>query len=262
MAKLKANRKGKKVHQVGDWRRPEGKRRPGVLDAVVGVLTDSFTRREGRPWELVAMNVPVHRGDNKPRERALRKEAAKALLNMLCGLLYSCDIRTGFIGKPREGGGVWHRFTMIDLCKKAFGPLIPGEIHPRRGERAMRAGADLGLLFLSKQPIDYDEATGTLAFHPSVRWLNVKLLCQICNLSWMLERDRSYAFRRHGGLKPRNVQAEKLNDKAPDDQAPSLPLFPWERKRERPESTAAPPRRSGSVANAADVAAAALKKPG
>lgn len=263
MAKLKANRKGKKVHQVGDWRRPEGKRRPGVFDAVIAALKDSFTRRSGRPWELVAMNIPVHRPDGKPRERALRKEAARALLNMLCGLVYSCDIRTGFIGRPREAGGPWHRFTMLDLSKKAFGALNPGEIHPRRGERAMRAGAELGLLFLSKQPIDYDEATGALAFHPSVRWLNLRLLCQICNLTWMLERDRSYAFRRHGGLKPRNVEAEKLNTKAPNDQAPGLPLFPWERpKHERPESTAGPPRRSGSVANAADVAAAALKRSG
>lgn len=248
MAKLKANRKGKKVRRVA-WSKPGGKRRPGVIDAVIGVLADSFARRDGRPWELVAMNVPVHRADGKPRERALREEAGEAILAMLSALLYSCDIRTGFIGKPRDGGGPWHRYTVIDLCKKAFGALIPGEIDPRRGERALRACADLGLLFLSKQPIDYNAETGALTFHPSVRWLNLRLLCQICNLGWLLERDRSVAFRRHGGLKPRPVDQQQLDNTDGDTNAQALPLFPWEkikgRDRMRPESTAGPPRRSG-----------------
>ncbi|MFW9584973.1 hypothetical protein ACE8DT_20215, partial [Xanthomonas euvesicatoria pv. euvesicatoria] len=109
-----SGRPHKRVH----WRQPKPlagkKRRPGVLDATRHGLVRALEERKGA-WKRIRHNVIVagYALDKAlTRVRGLRKDGADSLLAMAVALLYLADVRTGFVGKPRQGGGPWQRYTL------------------------------------------------------------------------------------------------------------------------------------------------------
>ncbi len=103
-----SGRPHKRVH----WRQPKPpsgkKRRPAVLDATRDGLVRGLEQRQGSLWMRISRNVIVagYALDKAlTRVRALRKDGAESLLAMSVALLYLADVRTGFVGKPRQGGG-------------------------------------------------------------------------------------------------------------------------------------------------------------
>lgn len=91
------------------WRAPDGKRRPGVIDATRAELVRCLEQRRGSAWFRISRHVaiagyPVDRALN--RVRSLRSDGAESLLALIVALLYMADVRTGFIGKPRPERGL------------------------------------------------------------------------------------------------------------------------------------------------------------
>lgn len=83
------------------------------------------------------------------RVRALRKDGAESLLAMSVALLYLADVRTGFVGKPRQGGGPWQRYTLRDLAQLAYGAQTGAELE--RAKRSIDMMVSLGWAFPTKQ---------------------------------------------------------------------------------------------------------------
>jgi hypothetical protein len=176
------------------WRRPKpakGKAWPGVLDATRAELVRGIEQRHGPLFHRIA-RVVIVAGYSLDRAlhrvRALRSDGAASLLAMATALLYCADIRSGFIGKPREGGGPWHRYSLADLAQMAYGAQTDAEI--RRASRALDMMVSLGWAFPTKMTRDYDEAKGKWVGFPGVRRLNLERLCKATGTDWLLKRDR------------------------------------------------------------------------
>lgn len=126
------------------------------------------------------------------RVRALRSDGAESLLAMCVALLYLADVRTGFVGKPRQGGGRWHRYSLKDLAQLAYGGQTPAE--ERRADRAIDMMVSLGWAFPTKQVRRHkkDAEGGDLwCSEAGVRRLNFQRLCDMVGTSWLLKRARA-----------------------------------------------------------------------
>jgi len=135
-----------RAHKRVQWSRPaSGKRRPGVFDATRAELVGGIWFRICR--NVIIAGYPIARA--LQRVRALRADGAESLLAMVVALLYLTDVRTGFVVKPREGGGRWHRYTLRDLAQLAF--KGQGEADLRRARRALDMMVSLGWAFPTKQ---------------------------------------------------------------------------------------------------------------
>ncbi len=133
------------------------------------------------------------------RVRALRSDGAESLLSMCVALLYLADVRTGFVGKPRQGGGRWHRYSLKDLAQLAYGGQTPAE--ERRADRAIDMMVSLGWAFPTKQVRRHkkDAEGGDLwCSEAGVRRLNFQRLCDMVGTSWLLKRDRKHADQARG----------------------------------------------------------------
>lgn len=180
-------------HRHVHWRRPAGKRRPGVIDATRAELVRGLEGRSGPLWFLVCRKVvvagyPLARA--LVRIRALRSDGVESLLAMAVALLYLADIRTGFIGKPRDGGGPWQRYTLRDLAQFAFGAQDVASL--RRARRALDMMISLGWAFPTKQ-VRRCVGEDTFRSDPGIRRLNLGVLCAMTSTSWLLKRDRIHA---------------------------------------------------------------------
>ncbi|MBD4060367.1 hypothetical protein GUI06_22140, partial [Xanthomonas citri pv. citri] len=126
--------------------------RPAVLDATREALVRSLEQRRGSLWMRISRNVIVagYALDKAlTRVRALRKDGAESLLAMSVALLYLADVRTGFVGKPRQGGGPWQRYTLRDLAQLAYGAQTGAELE--RAKRSIDMMVSLGWAFPTKQ---------------------------------------------------------------------------------------------------------------
>ena len=110
---------------------------------------------------------------------------------MLVALLYSADLRTGFVGRPRKGGGPWHRYTLEDLALFAYSSKDEGSI--RKARRALDVLINLGLAHPTIQVNRYDEETQTVRGEAAVRRLDWALLCKLTNTTWYLEKAQEHA---------------------------------------------------------------------
>lgn len=232
-------------HKRVRWRTPAGgKKRPGVLDATRAELVRGLEQRQGSIWLRVSRAVIVagyplaHALD---RIRALRMDGAESLLAMTVALLYLADVRTGYIGKPRPGGGPWQRYTLQDLAQLAFGSQSEADI--RRARRALDMMASLGWAYATKQVRRYtgDE---TWRSEPGVRRLNLQILCTIAGTGWLLKRDREYADRTRGDSTASlgaGRQRQQQRQQAPETPAQASPTA------KRPPATGDPPARSSGA---------------
>ncbi|MBV6816245.1 hypothetical protein ACE15N_23480 (plasmid) [Xanthomonas campestris pv. passiflorae] len=196
-----SGRPHKRVH----WRQPKPltgkKRRPGVLDATRHGLVRALEERKGA-WKRISHNVIVagYALDKAlTRVRGLRKDGADSLLAMAVALLYLADVRTGFVGKPRQGGGPWQRYTLPDLAQLAYGGQSDAE--QRRARRSLDMMVSLGWAFPTKQVRRHtkDAEGGDLwCSEAGVRRLNFQRLCDMVGTSRLLKRDRKHADQARG----------------------------------------------------------------
>lgn len=204
MASVKRPSPGKtdsiRAHKRVQWRRPAGgKRRPGVLDTTRAELVRGLEHRHGSIWlrvrrAVIVAGYPFARALD--RVRSLRADGAESLLAMTVALLYLADVRTGFIGKPPQGGsGRWQRYTLADLSQLAFGAQRPADL--RRARRALDMMVSLGWAFPTKQVRRY-AGEDTWRSEPAVRRLNLARLCDMAGTTWLLARDRQHADRTRG----------------------------------------------------------------
>lgn len=194
-----------RAHKRVQWRAPtDVKKRPGVLNAARKRLVYGLEQRHGRLFQSISRAVIVAgypRARELHRVRGLRSDACASLLALTVCLLYCTDVRSGFVGKPRAGGGPWHRYTLADLAQMAFGGQ--GEAEQRRAHRALRMMMSLGWAFQPRQIRDYAEETGKFIGLPAIRRLNLDTLCRALGIGWLLKRDRQHAER----TKANNVAA-------------------------------------------------------
>lgn len=213
-AEASAGRPHKRVR----WRVPAGKRRPGVLDATRGELVRALEHRQGSVWLRVRTAAPIAGypiARALDRLRALRSDGAESLLAMAVALLYCADVRTGFIGRPRPGGGPWQRYTLADLAQLAYGAQTDAD--QRRARRALDVMIGLGWAYPTRQVRRYVGTAGAEAFvsEPAVRRLNLSRLCEMTGTSWLLQRDRAHADRTKGDGLASLQQARQRRDTAP-----------------------------------------------
>ncbi|QCZ67282.1 hypothetical protein CAI18_23315 (plasmid) [Xanthomonas citri pv. punicae] len=197
-----SGRPHKRVH----WRQPKPpsgkKRRPAVLDATRDGLVRGLEQRQGSLWMRISRNVIVagYALDKAlTRVRALRKDGAESLLAMSVALLYLADVRTGFVGKPRQGGGPWQRYTLRDLAQLAYGAQTGAELE--RAKRSIDMMVSLGWAFPTKQVRRHTkdaEGRDGWCSEPGVRRLNFQRLCDMAGTSWLLKRDRKHADQARG----------------------------------------------------------------
>ncbi|MEB1726367.1 hypothetical protein VDR43_19490 [Xanthomonas campestris pv. campestris] len=193
-------------HKRVRWRQPKPpsgkKRRPAVLDATREALVRSLEHRRGSLWMRISRNVivagyPLEKA--LTRVRALRSDGAESLLAMCVALLYLADVRTGFVGKPRQGGGRWHRYSLKDLAQLAYGGQTPAE--ERRADRAIDMMVSLGWAFPTKQVRRHKkdaEGHDGWCSEAAVRRINFQRLCDMAGTSWLLKRDRKHADQARG----------------------------------------------------------------
>ncbi|KLB41437.1 hypothetical protein GEV893_08545 [Xanthomonas perforans] len=188
------------------WRQPKPpsgkKRRPAVLDATREALVRSLEQRRGSLWMRISRNVIVAGYALEKaltRVRALRSDGAESLLAMSVALLYLADVRTGFVGKPRQGGGPWQRYTLKDLAQLAYGGQTVAELE--RAKRSIDMMVSLGWAFPTKQVRRHTkdaEGAAVWCSEPGVRRLNFQRLCDMAGTSWLLKRDRKHADQARG----------------------------------------------------------------
>lgn len=180
------------------------------------------------------------------RVRAFRSDGAEAALAMTVALLYLADIRTGFVGKPREGGGPWERYTLRDLAQLAFGSQSEADV--RRASRAIDVLHGWGWMYPTKQVRRHvtDSAGNDDGFRsePAVRRLNFDRICKMVGTSWMLSRDRIEADRKNG---TDTASLADARERRHEQQQSGRPAAPG--RRERPAATGDP--RAGPVQIAA-----------
>ncbi|WP_084818916.1 hypothetical protein [Xanthomonas albilineans] len=220
-----SGRQHKRVH----WRQPPAgkKRRPGVLDATRAELVRGLEQRCGALWMRISRTVIVagYALENAlTRVRALRSDGAESLLAMSVALLYLSDVRTGFVGKPAQGGGRWQRYTLHDLAQLAYGGQTEADI--RRARRAIDMMASLGWAFPTKQVRRHktDAEGGDLwRSEPAVRRLNLQRLCAMTGTSWLLNRDRRHADQARGSGLASFAQAQARRQPAQEQERSSAP---------------------------------------
>ncbi|HEU0196994.1 MAG TPA: hypothetical protein VFQ88_07220 [Nevskiaceae bacterium] len=164
-----------------------------MLDATRAELVRGLEGHTGGLWARVChvarvAGYPMAKAG--ARARRFRSDGAESLLAMVVALLYLADVRTGFLGKPRDGGGPWHRYTLSGLAQFAFG--AQGEAELRRARRALDVMIGLGWAFPTKQVRRY-RGGGEFVSEPGVRRLNLGAICKIAGTLWLLRRDRAYA---------------------------------------------------------------------
>lgn len=246
-----------RAHKRVRWRKPPPgkKRRPGVIDTTRAELVRGLELRQGSLWMRISRAVivagyPIARA--LFRVRALRSDGAESLLAMAVALLYLADVRTGFVGKPRAGGGPWERFTLRDLAQLAFGAQTEADI--RRARRAFEMMVSLGWAHPTKQVRRHAgvDATGADAFasEPAVRRLNLTRLCEMVGTAWLLKRDRQHADRVRGDG---TASLGETRDRRQAAQGPQQGPAAASAGERRPPPPGDPPARSGRARVIAEI---------
>ncbi|WP_069106979.1 hypothetical protein [Xylella fastidiosa] len=236
---------GSRAHKRVKWRRPSGKRRPGVIEATTGQLIKSIEQRYGSLWLILGKAAiiaayPFARAFD--RIRTLRSDGAESLLALAVLLMNLVDVRTGFIGKPNPVGGRWHRYTLADIAQLAYGSQKAADI--ARARRSLKIMIALGWAEPTKQVRRYAcDEMGTAMFtsEPGVRRLNLDKLCKMTGTGWLLKRDRKHADSLRG---PKVIGIGNIPPLSQSGQNMISPPHSAQEqeKRQRPASTGDPPK--------------------
>lgn len=240
-----------RAHKRVQWRKPDrNKKRPGVIDATRAELVRGLEQRHGSVWMRVRHAVsiaayPIARALH--RVRGLRSDGAESLLAMAVALLYLADVRTGFVGKPRPGGGPWLRYTLADLAQLAYGSQT--EADQRRARRALDMMISLGWAAPTKQVRRFT-ADESFQSEPGVRFLNWARICAMTGTSWLLKRDRQHADRTRG---PGTASFEDARRRRQKPQDATGGLRPAVAGMARPRATGDPPGRTDGARHIAGI---------
>lgn len=232
-----------RAHRQVRWHTPPPgkKRRPGVLDTTRAELVRGLEERQGSLWlrvcrAVIVAGYPLRRALH--RVRGLRADGAASLLAMAVAMLYLADVRTGFIGRPRKGGGPWHRYTLKDLAQLAYGAQTVAEL--RRARRALDMMISLGWAFPAKQVRRYC-GEETWRSEPGVRRLNLGLICKMTGTTWLLKRDRKHADATRGDAVA-SIEAARQQRQSPRNAREARTPAPG--RHDRPRATGDPPARA------------------
>ena len=240
-----------RAHKRVRWSMPAGhKKRPPVIEATRAELVRGLEHHRGSVWMRVRHAVsiaayPIARALH--RVRGLRADGAESLLAMAVALLYLADVRTGFVGKPRPGGGPWQRYTLADLAELAYKSQKPADL--RRARRALDMMVSLGWASPTKQVRRY-AGDDTFQSEPGVRFVNLNRICAMCGTSWLLKRDRQHADRTRG---PGTASFEDARKRRQKPQDATGGLRPAVAGQERPRATGDPPGRSDGARHIAGI---------
>lgn len=235
-------------HKRVRWNKPSGTRRPGVIDATRAELVRCLEHRHGSIWTRIkdqahVAGYTIERSRN--RVRAFRSDGAESLLAMIVALLYMTDVRTGFIGKPRVGGGRWQRYTLRDMAQLAYGSQGKGDV--RRASRAISVMVSLGWAYPTKQVRRH---TGDASFRSDagIRRLNLKRICDMTGTTWLLQRDRRHADQKHGTntamIEEARAKLQARHQRLQNNRA-QIERLEAELRLGRPQAAAGPPTAAG-----------------
>lgn len=218
--------------RVTGYKPARSRRRPGVIAATRAELTLSISQRSGRLWSIVSRyavvaGYPAARAQQ--RIRALRSDGAAALAAVAACLLTSADVRSGFVGRPRKGGGHWERYKLTDIAQFALGAQDDTAL--RQTRRALDVMTGLGWCWPTRQ-VRRHIGDGEFRSEPGVRRLNLDRLCKLAGTTWLLSRDRQHADRTKGERAGVPLAAGPAGHGEVDLPSGARP---------RPPSTAAPP---------------------
>lgn len=207
-----------------------------MLASTIARYRQQLGERRGPIFDYFAKYAPAcydDAGAPGARRRSLRSDGSDSMLCLIVTLLECCDIRTGFIGRPPAvRPGYWHRRTVAELSRFAFGAPIAGVISQRRTERHMRSLVAIGAL--RSRPINRRGATRPEG-EPAVRHVTEHLF-RIAGTLERLRLERRRAFEEAGRPVARPAPAIAGAESAPPH---GSTVFP---PPDRPESRAGPPR--------------------
>ena len=241
----------RRPHKRVRWRKAPGKRRPGVIDATRAELVRCLENRQGSAWLRIKDRIDIagysiERAMKELRVRAFRSDGAESLLALVVALLYMTDIRTGFVGKPRAGGGRWERYTLRDIAQLAYGGQTDAEV--RRATRAIAGMISLGWAYPSKQVRRLQE-DGSFRSEAGVRRINLRRICDMTGTTWLLERDRRHADQKHGtntaSLQEYKAREQARTERRQQQQEAKARLEAELRMMKRPQGADGPGRGSG-----------------
>lgn len=192
-----------RTHRRFGWRKPAigpGKRRrPPVIDATASALVRGLEQRLGGLYHRLSRHTVIagySRGREREqgRRRRWRSDGVESVLGMLVALVYSADVRSGYIGRPRKGGPGWERYGIEDLARFAYGSVDDATL--KRASRALFVISGLGVLATSAQPrttLPTGEVRGEFS-HRKLVW---ERLCDLCGTTWLLRKDRAALDRKY-----------------------------------------------------------------
>ena len=178
-------------------------------------VVQALESRQGRFWSRICRSAVVAGyawSRAQHRIRQLRSDGTESLLAMIVALLYCADIRTGFVGRPRKGGGPWERYTLEDLAFFAYASKDDASV--RKAKRALDVLINLGLAHPTIQVNRYDEQSQLVRGEPAVRRLNWEKLCELANTTWYLQKSRDHARQKEETARAKARRAGQAQSKA------------------------------------------------
>lgn len=140
--------RGTEAHplRVLRWSHPKGHSYPFALERTLATILDAIDSPHSPMYRLLFAEAPVA---GKTRERFMRRDGAGNVGTLLCALLASSDLASGYVGTPTPRDGAttkWRRKSWRDLDGLAFGALVPGERSDRRTDRAAQQLVAMGFV--------------------------------------------------------------------------------------------------------------------
>jgi hypothetical protein len=216
------------------WPRPKGLNLVRPLEVALKRLGEAWAGRRGELYKRLCDDSPLFReeGATAARSRRMRSDGASNLIALLQALLASCELASGFIGRPAAGG--WDRFAWAVLDVRAYGAVIPGGRSFRRTQRWVRTLKGAGLLTISE--IKVPQADGSIKSVVAIKSLTTALF-KLLNLTQAVAQARRLRDRRRGEEARQQIE-ETIRGKARQTvQAPTIKV---------PAVTTTPAQRGGA----------------
>lgn len=174
------------------WPRPKGLSLLQPIEYALKRLGEAWSTRAGGLYQELAAQVPLFReGGRAARTRRTRSDGMRNLIAFAQALLASCDLCSGFIGRPAAGG--WDRFAWALMDARAYGPTVPNERSFRRSQRWIRALKSAGLVHVAE--IRVPQADGSIRSHVAVKNLTAAFF-KLVGLTAAVARARRERDRR------------------------------------------------------------------
>lgn len=174
------------------WPRPRSLRLLQPLEMALKRLGDAWASRRGALYGRLCDESPLFReGSTAVRTRKMRSDGACNQIALLQALLASCELASGFIGRPAAGG--WDRFAWAVLDVRAYGAVVPGGRSFRRTQRWVRTLKEAKLLTTSE--IKVPQVDGSIKSVVAIKSLTATLF-KLLGMTQAVARARRERDRR------------------------------------------------------------------